>query len=69
MCIGNTVATKISLTEAIQTTIAEIEKDMPLNDINWIILSKNVEKMNVANFKSYDEIVNFVFDYLANCYY
>ncbi len=68
VCIGNTVATKTSLTEAIQATIDEIEKDMPLNDIDLDHLVDTALKMKVDEFKSYDEIVNFVFDYLAHCY-
>jgi hypothetical protein len=67
--IGNSKAVYISLKEAIQATIDTIEKDMPLNDIDLDHLVATALKMKVADFKNYDEIINFVFDYLVHCYY
>lgn len=65
--IGDSKANYISLKEAIKCTVEEIEKDMPLNDIDLDHLVTTALKMNVIDFKNYDEIVNFVFDYLAHC--
>ncbi len=65
--IGDSKANYISLKEAIQNTIDTIEKDMPLNNIDLDHLVATALKMNVIDFKNYDEIVNFVFDYLAHC--